>query len=312
MTCPKHLHGKKASNNNNKLAVFSAMLEQELQYRSVHYLNNAVVTRAKAAHRSRVCRWIFDTISCARLSRETAVVAISYLDRFLSCSCSSSSSSPRAKKALMDRKEYQLVAMTCLYLAIKIHEPKMMDAETISSLSRGVHTGQDILARERELLTSLRCKVNDVTPLHFTSRMLNLLPQDLPESRKKALHELCEASLQEQILLAIEDYGFVIVRRSSIAIAAMINSLKNVPQDILSSHEKKQYLQVLSDAFGFNIAKSPLINAVASRLWLNMNKSSPPSSYSSSRSINGKESSTPQPNQVINDASSVVCTSKAA
>ena len=212
----------------------------------------------------------------------------------------------------MDRKEYQLVAMTCLYLAIKIHEPKMMDAETISSLSRGVHTGQDILARERELLTSLRCKVNDVTPLHFTSRMLNLLPQDLPESRKKALHELCEASLQEQILLAIEDYGFVIVRRSSIAIAAMINSLKNVPQDILSSHEKKQYLQVLSDAFGFNIAKSPLINAVASRLWLNMNKSSPPSSYSSSRSINGKESSTPQPNQVINDASSVVCTSKAA
>ena len=288
------------------------MLEQELQYRSEHYLNNAVVTRAKAAHRSRVCRWIFDTISCARLPRVTAIVAISYLDRFLSCSCSSSSSSPRAKKALMDRKEYQLVAMTCLYLAIKIHEPKMMDAETISSLSRGIHTGQDILACERELLTSLRCKVNDVTPLHFTSRMLNLLPQDLPESRKKTLHELCEASLQQQILLAIEDYGFVIVRRSSIAIAAMTNSLDNVPQDILSSQEKRQYLQVLSDAFGFDIATSPLVNDVAGRLRLNMNTSSPPSSSSPSKSINGKASSTHKPKQVINEVSSLVCSSKEA
>ena len=51
-----------------------------------------------AACRTRVCRWIFDTVDSLKMSHETALVAISNLDRYMSAST----------KARYDRKEYQL------------------------------------------------------------------------------------------------------------------------------------------------------------------------------------------------------------
>ena len=61
--------------------------------------------------RSKMCAWTFNIIDATKLRRETASVAMSYLDRF---GCSQSS---RAMMARSSRKQYQLAAMTCLYIA---------------------------------------------------------------------------------------------------------------------------------------------------------------------------------------------------
>jgi Cyclin, N-terminal domain len=69
-------------------------------------------------------------------------------------------SSPSALRARLDRKEYQLVALTTLYIATKIFEPFAMDASLVSRLSRGLHSTEEIIALEYEILLALQWKVN--------------------------------------------------------------------------------------------------------------------------------------------------------
>ena len=93
-------------------SLLAAMLQKEGDYLCQTYLElSADDTEIDVdACRSKMCQWIYQVVDCTRLQRETAAVAVSYLDRFM---CTTSSS---AYKARYDRKEYQLVALTSLYL----------------------------------------------------------------------------------------------------------------------------------------------------------------------------------------------------
>merc|ERR1712176_1265420 len=101
----------------------SAMLRQEEFYLSHDYLQllNEQVVAAPSNRdaidetcRSKMCEWIFHVVDSTRLQRETAIVAMGYLDRFLS------TPSRRAERVRSNRKEFQLAAMTCLYIAVKV------------------------------------------------------------------------------------------------------------------------------------------------------------------------------------------------
>ena len=90
----------------------TTMLQQEEQYLCHDYLSDEVPPVAAMHHtkedaiddtcRSKMCEWIFHVIDSTRLQRETASVAMNFLDRFL---CTNS---PRAEQARLDRREYQL------------------------------------------------------------------------------------------------------------------------------------------------------------------------------------------------------------
>mmetsp|Transcript_30682 Transcript_30682/g.64962 ORF Transcript_30682/g.64962 Transcript_30682/m.64962 type:complete len:317 (+) Transcript_30682:100-1050(+) len=243
-------------------AEIKTMLKQEEQYicRDYYGLKGTKMTRGAidmVSCRAKVCQWIFHTADCARFNRETAIVAMSLMDRFLSLS------SPRAKKTDHDRREYQLVALTSLYIAVKISEPIGMNPTTISHLSRGHQTEQDIISCEREILSSLRWKVNGPTPFQFTRCILDLLPDSTGPA---VAPKLCGDS-HRQIEVAVGDYAFVPLRRSSIAVGAIINSLENVAQEDLSVEEKIQFIQLISDAFDLDLnSPKSLVNAVRKRL----------------------------------------------
>ena len=96
----------------------SAMISKEPLYacqdyiewvRMEHHHSRITFVQQKAidgildeACRTKMCEWIFHVIDSTALQRETAMVAMSFLDRFL---CSGSK---RATKARSDLKEYQL------------------------------------------------------------------------------------------------------------------------------------------------------------------------------------------------------------
>ena len=127
-------------------ATLSAMLEQERHYMSNPYLTLKVEKGKKSGGRklsesilgididvscrSRVCKWIFQVIKTTRM-HETAGIAISYLDRFMSVSSGHS-----RRRTRYHRPKYQLIALTCLYLAIKIHEQVSLSLDMICSISR--------------------------------------------------------------------------------------------------------------------------------------------------------------------------------
>ena len=118
----------------------SAMLNQEVNYLSNNYLK---VSKISISDRTKVCKWVFDIVDRLKLHNETAIVAISYLDRV----CSSSSSS-RAAKARGDRNEYQLVAVSSLFIAIKILELNILTADMLSYITKNMYTRDEITSCE--------------------------------------------------------------------------------------------------------------------------------------------------------------------
>ena len=123
-------------------------IQEATNYRCADYLSNLP---AAPHHVDTWCRlkrieWCFQVIDFIKFSRETVVIAIAYLDRFMS------SSSPRALQVLQDRKEFQLATMTALYVAIKLHEPTQIGISLLTELSRGSFTEQDFKQMEMDLL----------------------------------------------------------------------------------------------------------------------------------------------------------------
>ena len=202
--------------------------------------------------------YLCTVIDSTRLQRDTASVSMDLLDRFL---CTDSH---RATHARANRKEYQLAAMTCLYIAVKIYEPFELDANLMSRLSRGIHSAEEITALEYEILVSLQWKLANPTPFQFVNYLLSLLP----ESAKPVAPLLYENS-HFQTELAAGDYAFACIKSSTVAVASILNSmgsaLGGVDQSSPAFNECVQYIREISRAFELDI-DSPLVNAVRERL----------------------------------------------
>jgi Cyclin, N-terminal domain len=89
--------------------------------------------------REKICEWSYQVIDHFDFSREVVSVSIHYLDRFLA-------------KAQVDKKLFQLVAMTALYLAIKIYEPGTLCMSSMIELSRGYFSPAQMVEMEMAIL----------------------------------------------------------------------------------------------------------------------------------------------------------------
>lgn len=99
--------------------------------------------------REKICEWSYQVIDHFDFSREVVSVSIHYLDRFLATrSC--------------NKKEFQLAAMTTLFLAIKLYEPGKLSMQSMIELSRGYFQVEQMVAMEMAILryvaTAVRTK----------------------------------------------------------------------------------------------------------------------------------------------------------
>jgi Cyclin, N-terminal domain len=171
--------------------------QEEKSYRTVDYLapeyQNALTTRCDSNHnnstdgrksaeaslsststsgindiwREKICEWSYQVIDHFDFSREVVSVSIHYLDRFLATrSC--------------NKKEFQLSAMTTLFLAIKLYEPGKLSMQSMIELSRGYFQVEQMVAMEMAILryvyhgapyfpqkpkdSSVRCQVSSIIP----------------------------------------------------------------------------------------------------------------------------------------------------
>ena len=158
---------------------------------------------------------------------------MNYLDRYLAnyfAACSSGGA-PRITK-----KQFQLVTMGCLYVAMKIQGSARIPVDYMVKLSRGTIQTEDLLTMEVELLSRLSWKVNPPTAYDFLKHYSQLLQpvcgsglmadDQVPKSpRLTALEELA-AFLVE---LSVLDYYFVNFRASTVAVAALLNAMDEDP-----------------------------------------------------------------------------------
>jgi len=208
--------------------------------------------------RNKMTQWCFQVIDFAQFKRSTVSIAMSYLDRFLS----SHETSVDAKRALSCRKYYQLACMTCLYMAIKMNEKShsssssnksrsysefFINGRVFSDLSRNAYNTNDIMNMERKVLNTLQWRLNGPTSLEFLRYLLQVavLPklheehdnkEPLPTDNRNSSdngHDDITATLLNvvdlcgfQLDLAVSDYFFVTQKKSTIAIAALLNALE--------------------------------------------------------------------------------------
>ena len=163
--------------------------------------------------REKMAIWFFQVIEFFSFSRIIPQISMSYLDRFLGieeCSCT-----------LNDRRDYQLTAICCLLLAVKIHQPQRLELELLSHLSQGTYSILEFKKKERDILSALNWRMCIPTASCFASYYIELLPKNLPLGVKE--HIVYLSSLQIEYF--IKDYYFSVFKPSLIALSSILNAI---------------------------------------------------------------------------------------
>lgn len=163
--------------------------------------------------RFKMAEWYYKVVDLCKFSRETVAVAMSYLDRYISTEA--------GRPALDDYTVYQLAGMTCLYTAIKIHEP---EAITPAQLSSGTYTNEQVTDMELLILAAIRWHMNPPVALSFINNFLALLPSVMSKSDRDAVYELAKFQTE----LAVIEYSLITVDASTVAFAAILNALETI------------------------------------------------------------------------------------
>jgi len=191
--------------------------------------------------RSKMCQWCYTVVEYYNFNRETAEISMSCFDRFLATS--------QGRDYLLDQYDFQLASITCLYIAIKVHEPIELGMKTICELSRGKYDVAQISRMEKEILISLQWKVNPPTIESFAQHYLMLLPSSLPAPARDLLLDATQY-LSE---LSTVDYDlFISYKPSIIGLAIIEYALKQVDDAQFSSSLKKNFIKNLRAVSGFS------------------------------------------------------------
>lgn len=153
------------------------------------------------------------------LNREVVCIALNYVDRYLATTSNAASE--------VDKKlGFQLLSMTCLYLAIKLYEFKHIlipgstsSMNTIRKLSRGYYSLEQMEKTEYDVLHRLQWHVHPPTPQLFISHFLPSCSTGSSE-----IQDLASFMVE----LSVMDYYFVSYKPSELAIAALLNAMERL------------------------------------------------------------------------------------
>lgn len=128
--------------------------------------------------RRKLAEWCYEVIDHFNFDREVCSIAINFLDRVVATKTEGNDSN-------IPRREFQLIAVTCLYIAIKLHgecdsftSPRLkLKIHSFVELSRGYFPVQVIEAMERNVLESLNWRVNPPTAMRYIHSYLHLCPK---------------------------------------------------------------------------------------------------------------------------------------
>lgn len=161
--------------------------------------------------------WCVRIADFCKFDRDTVSIAINLLDRYVE---------RRQATFLDDQRQFQLVAMTCLYTAIKVHELEAMTPDIVANLSKGVYSAAEIEMTERDILKTIEWRVNPPTAMSFATNYLNLVHHLHPARRH------IEDLVHRQIDYALKDDSFLGTSASVIAFASVSNAILSVEPSV--------------------------------------------------------------------------------
>jgi hypothetical protein len=249
-----------------KLDVLYSMMEQEVTHFCQDYLNDdkdcisdkklydhedGSSHKLTAEDREQIVDWCYGVVDVLQLARSNVAVAMSIADRFMS--------NPNRllvrhfthhlfspQEIMYNRTMFQLLAVSALYIAIKINEQVIFSAEQCAEATHGMYTAKDIEAMERAILECLSWKVSTPTALEVGYIVLELVTPQVKEV-SELTNELMGSIVEDlafQTESAVRDYHLVATQRTStIAIMALLNAIKYNGK--MSTFVRQHYLNAL-------------------------------------------------------------------
>jgi len=200
--------------------------------------------------REQICEWTYRVVDYFGINREIVFLSTSYLDRFLS-------------NFFCDRRTFKLAATACLFLAVKVHEPRKLDLMgVLSDLSRGEFDMSDVIKMERNILEALVWKLNPPTPVCFVGHFLCLMPSTLSIDVAKSLSALSSFFTE----LSVFDYYFISQDPSTVAMASILNSMEVVSPNDLPRKIRNLFLRNIKQNISI-LPSSNTLREVRKRLW---------------------------------------------
>mmetsp|Transcript_9634 Transcript_9634/g.13468 ORF Transcript_9634/g.13468 Transcript_9634/m.13468 type:complete len:410 (-) Transcript_9634:406-1635(-) len=245
-----------------KVSAFDARLPETSQSR-----NDPEQNAVDEQCRVKMCEWCYQVVDFCKFRRETVGIAMSYLDRYLFSGIETDPQPLKdiTLKAFHDRRNFQLAAMTSLYIAIKLFEPLEMDTALLSQLSRGCYSTTEIAEMECNILTGLSWRVHGPTAHSFVQHMVALLPSlqqssgalDFGMSSPIVSTLLDCATFQTEI--AIGHYFFVHRRPSTIALSSIINALEGIDIEIFPHAERATFITAIANVMRIDPQSSEVL-----------------------------------------------------
>jgi len=203
-----------------------------------------------------MCTWSFRIVELFRLDKGVACIAITYLDRFMA-----TTSSRRAKKALLSHVlEYQLVMVTCLFIALKCRAGLRVGADFfVDTVCNGLYTMDEIASMEIEILHAMNWKLNGPSSHEFVDAMVGLLPTTTVFTD---LWSKLIIKAKKYLEAASLDYDMALQPSSFLASAALLTSLQET--DLLDTF---QHMELLID-WATNLMKSIMSECYIMRRFL--------------------------------------------
>jgi hypothetical protein len=127
-----------------------------------------------------------------------------------------------------DALAQQLVAMTCLYLAVKVHCSKKISPESMVALSRGSFQHDQVVKMERIVLQGLNWHVNPATSHLFLEIFFSISSSTDDDEAMTEIKETACYLLE----LAVCDSFFINVKPSSISRAAILAAVDIVARPL--------------------------------------------------------------------------------
>ena len=205
--------------------------------------------------RRKLCEWAYEVVDHFNFDREVVSIALDYLDRFASKYANEGDS-------LVPKKEYQLIAVAAIYMAIKIHGEvdsndgprRKLRIDAFYELSRKQFDVDLIEKTERHMLEALNWNVNPPTALRFISTLLSLCPkwQGTVSSHSKVLGGIYDvARYLSELSVCQSDFSFT-CKTSLTAYASILcaleasNSCEPLPYQV-----RVLFLNNIAEATGF-------------------------------------------------------------
>ena len=236
--------------------ILAAMIEGELSTYSCSsrggYLDPSYPTMVTTSDRTKIVDWCYDVVGHCQLSRENVASAMEMVDRFLSLPGNSADAACVSAEALGDQQEFQLLAVTALYVSIKLNENVVIPSDQFSSeVCHHVYSTKEIEDMERTLLSGLSWRCHAPTAHQVGLSILSLLLPyvDIPEVTWGYLIDETKYLTE----LAVRDYYFSTQRTSTIALAAILNAIVDMTtrlKDLV-----KAYLRIIMELYDFDHPK---------------------------------------------------------